>query len=146
MDMNNMKKIMIVFICAMGCLTLAFAQTAAPAAAPQTAATAPAAAPQVTPADAKNHVGQAVTVCGKVVDSKVNKYGIAGHGKPVLFYLDQPEASAVFYFVTFGSKDGGPDEAISAYKDKNVCVNGKVAVASGQPYIMAADRSTIKTK
>jgi hypothetical protein len=145
-----MKKILIVFISAMVCLTAAFAQSAPPSAPPQTAATAPAAsaatAPQVSPAEAKNHVGQMVTVCGKVVDNKVNKYGIAGHGKPVLFYIDQPEASAVFYFVTFGSKDGGPEEVVSAYNGKSVCVSGKVALAGGQPYIMAADRSTIKPK
>jgi hypothetical protein len=142
-----MKKILIVFICAMGCLALALAQSAPQGAASQGAATAQAAPPpQVSPADAKNHVGQTITVCGKVADTKINKYGIAGRGKPVLFYIDQPEATAAFYFVTFGTKDGGPDEAIAAYNGKSVCVTGKVALASDKPYIMAADRDNIKPK
>jgi hypothetical protein len=105
-----------------------------------------AAAPNVPPADAKNHVGDTVTVCGKVVDTRINKYGIPDRGKPVMFDIDQPEPDSVFYFVTFGSKAGGPDEAIAAYKGKSVCVTGKVTLASGKPYIMAADRTTIKVK
>jgi hypothetical protein len=127
--MTNMNKILIAFICAMGS-ALAFAQTA-PAA-------------HVSPAEAKNHIGETITVCGKVVDTKIGKYGLAGRGKPVLFYIDQPEASQVFYFVAFGTKEGGPDEAVAAYTGKNTCVTGKVSQASGQPYIMAVDRTSIK--
>jgi len=103
-----------------------------------------AAPPRITPSDAKNHVGDQVTVCGKVVDTRVTKYGIAGSGKPVIFDLDQPEPNPVFYFVTFGAASGGPQEAISAYKDKSVCVTGKVAVQASVPFIMARDRSKIK--
>jgi hypothetical protein len=109
-------------------------------------ALAQAAPSNVTPADAKNHVGETVIICGKVVDAKVNKYAIPDHGKPVMLDLDQPEPDPVFYFVTFGTKDGGPDEAIAAYKGKSVCVTGKVTEASGKPYIMAADRTNIKVK
>jgi hypothetical protein len=124
-----MNKFVIAFICAMGCTALALAQSAPP---------------RVTPADAKNHVGETITVCGKVVDTKINKYALAGRGKPVLFDIDKPEPDPVFYFVTFGTKDGGPDEAVAAYKDKNVCVTGRVAMASDRPYIMAVDRTKIK--
>jgi hypothetical protein len=129
-EMTNMNRILIALICAMGLAGLASAQNAAPA--------------KVSPADAKNHVGDTVTVCGKVVDTKISKYGVGGRGKPVLFYIDQPEAEQIFYFVAFGSKDGGPDEVLAAYKGKSVCVTGKVSTANGQPYIMAADRSSIK--
>jgi hypothetical protein len=134
--MTNMNKILMTLLGTMGSCALALAQAAAPAAAPA----------RVSPAEAKNHVGETVTVCGKVVDSRISKYGIAGHGKPAIFYLDQPEASAVFYFATFGSKDGGPEEALAAYTGKSVCVSGKISTASEIPYIMAADRSTIKPK
>lgn len=142
--MTNMNKLLIVLLCAMGSLALASAQAAAPSA-PATAA--PAAT--VKPTDAKNHIGDTVLVCGKVVDTKITKYGIAGMGKPVVFDIDQPEPNPIFYFVTFGSKDGGPDEAIAAYKGKNVCVTGKVSLASDVPYIMVkiTDRaSNIKIK
>lgn len=111
------------------------------------AQTAPEAAPaRVTPADAKNHIGEKATVCGKVVDTKISKYGIGGRGKPVTFDLDQPEPNPLFYFVAFGDKSGGAEEAIAAYKGKQVCVTGKIAAApNGSPMIMAADRSQVKT-
>lgn len=135
-----MNKILIAIVCAMGCLPFASAQN--DQAAPATSAP----PPQVTPADAKNHIGETVTVCGKVVDTKINKYGIGGRGKPVLFYIDKPEATADFYFLAFGTKEGGPDEAIAAYNGKSVCVTGKVAAASGKPYMGFTDRSAIKPK
>ncbi|MGD0599690.1 MAG: hypothetical protein ABR988_07700 [Terriglobales bacterium] len=108
---------------------LAFAQSAPPP-------------PRITPTEAKSRAGDTVTVCGKVVDTKVSRYGLAGRGKPVTFDLDQPEPNPVFYFVTFGTT--GPEEAIAAYKGKSVCVTGKVTVQAGVPYIMADDRSRIK--
>jgi len=125
-------KTMMFLISTLGLSALAMGQGAPPSSVP--------------PADAKNHAGEIVTICGKVVDAKINKYGIPDHGKPVMLDLDQPEPDPVFYFVTFGTKDGGPDEAIAAYKGKSVCVTGKVTMASGKPYIMAADRTTIKIK
>jgi hypothetical protein len=100
--------------------------------------------PRVTPADAKKHVGETVTVCGKVVDNQVSKYGIGGHGKPVTFDLDEPQPNPVFYFVTFGSQPDGPSEAVAAYQGKHVCVTGKIATAASGPYVMAADRNQIK--
>lgn len=107
-------------------------------------ASAQSAPPRIAVAEAKNHIGESATICGKVVDTKISKYGIAGRGKPVTFDLDQPEPNPVFYFVTFGAQPGGPDEAINAYKDKSLCVTGKISVTAGTPYIMAADRTQIK--
>jgi hypothetical protein len=123
-------KTLIVMLLTTGLSALAFAQNTAPKG--------------IAAADAKSHVGETLTVCGKVVDIKVSKYGIAGHGKPVNFDLDQPEPNPVFYFVTFGAQPGGPDEAIAAYQGKRVCVTGKINFQAGVPLIMAADRSQIK--
>jgi hypothetical protein len=130
---------LIVTICMTGLAALAFGQSppSAPSATP----------PRITAADAKNHLDETITVCGKVVDiQKVPKYGLAGHGKPVSFDLDQPEPNPVFYFVTFGAKPGGPQEAIAAYKDKSVCVTGKILGIASKPFILAADRSQIKVQ
>jgi hypothetical protein len=99
---------------------------------------------RVSPAAAKNHVGETAMVCGKVVETKVNKYGVAGHGIPVMLDLDQPEPNPVFFVVTFGSREGGPNEVIAAYKNKNICATGKITLASGKPYIILADRTNIK--
>ena len=96
-------------------------------------------------AEAKSHVGEVATVCGKVVDTKVAKYGLVGHGKPVTFDLDQSEPNPVFYFITFGTQDGGPQEALAAYEGKQVCVTGKIDLVpnGATPFIMAGDRSKI---
>jgi hypothetical protein len=127
--MKNIKNL-VLMMCLMGLSLLAYSQTAAPP------------PPRIAPADAKSHVGDTVIVCGKVVGTKVAKYGLAGRGKPVNFDLDQPEPTPVFFFVAFGAQPGGPDEAIAAYQGKSVCVSGKIALAGGVPYIMAGDRAT----
>jgi hypothetical protein len=121
---------LLVIACMTGLSPLAFAQSATP--------------PRINPSDAKNHIGETVEICGKAVDSKVSKYGIGGHGKPVAFDLDQPEPNPVFYFVTFGSQADGPQEAIAAYQGKRLCVTGKITKSSTGPFIMAADRTQIR--
>ena len=125
-------KAMLCFVCVTA--TLALSQDATPK--------------RVNPAEAKDHVGETALVCGKVVDTKIFKYGIAGHGKPVAFDLDQPEPTPVFYFIAFGAQPGGPQEAIDAYKGKRVCVNGKIdqAPSGGAPFIMSKDRTNIKVE
>jgi len=122
----------IVTMCMAGLSAVAFAQSAA--------------TPRITAAEAKNHADETVTVCGKVVDTKIFKYALGGHGKPVNFDLDQPEPNPIFFFTTFGTEAGGPDEAVNAYKGKDVCVTGKVSTSSTAPFIMAADRSKIKVQ
>ncbi|MFZ0198220.1 MAG: hypothetical protein WB523_04845 [Candidatus Sulfotelmatobacter sp.] len=132
-----MTKIMKMLIVALFVTGLSFAQNAANA--PSTPP------PMVAPADAKNHVGEMATVCGKVVDTKIPKYGLAGRGKPVSFFVDQPQTNTVFYFVAFGTEAGGAQEVVAAYQGKRVCVAGKIAMQTGAPpFILAADRSRIK--
>jgi hypothetical protein len=124
---------LIVMMCMTVVSALAFAQSAPPP-------------PRITPTEAKSRAGDTVTVCGKVVDTKVSRYGLAGRGKPVTFDLDQPEPKPVFFFVAFGSQEGGPKEAVAAYQGKRVCVTGKIETTGEPPvpFIMAADRSQIK--
>src|ERR1700676_5220731 len=127
--MTNMKTL-IVMMCLTGLSPLAFAQSATP--------------PRIAASEAKKHAGETVTVCGKVVDTKIPKYGLAGRGKPVTFDLDQPEPNPVFYFVAFGSKPEGPKEAVAAYQGKRVCVTGEINMSPAVPFILAADRAQIK--
>ena len=122
---------MIVIVCSIGLCAVGLAQDAAPA--------------RVKPVDAKKHIGETATVCGKVVDTKVTKYGIAGRGKPVSFDLDQPEPNPVFFFVAFGTQPEGPKEVVEAYNGKRVCVTGTIdAQGSSAPFIMASDRTQIR--
>ena len=103
---------------------------------------------RIKPVDAKGHVGETATICGKVVDNVVSKNGgLGGYGWPVYFYLDQPATpNPVFYFVTFGAKaQSGAPEVVDAYNGKRVCVTGKIEMQAGRPpFILATDRSQIK--
>ena len=106
---------------------------------------------KVTPADAKNHIGEMATVCGKVVDSKVFKNGLSGFGTPIQFDLDQPEPDPVFYFIGAGPEVAATQpvetqRSVDAYNGKQVCVTGKIAAApaGGTPFILAAKSSQIK--
>jgi len=103
---------------------------------------------KVSPTDAKSHIGETAVVCGKVMDAKVPKYGLSGRGKPVSFYLDQPEATSPFYFVAFGGEQAeGTKEVVDAYNGKNVCVTGKITQApSGPPFILTTERSQVKAE
>jgi hypothetical protein len=132
LNMTTIRALLMIWIA--GLASLALAQSGPP--------------PRLTAADAKNHIGEQATVCGKVVDTKTAKYGLSGHGKPVTFDLDQPEPNPVFYFLAFGSESGGPQEAVAAYQGKRVCVTGKINTvpAGGAPFILAGDRSQIKTE
>lgn len=100
---------------------------------------------RVEPTEAKHHIGETATVCGKVVDTKVSKYGIAGHGKPITLDIDQPDPNPIFNFVTFPTPPETPADVVIAYQGKRVCGTGKIASTPTGPYIMAADRSQIKT-
>jgi hypothetical protein len=114
-------------------LPLAYAQTAPP--------------PRVSPADAKDHIGEKAVVCGKVVDAEPLQNGLLGRGKPASFYLDEPMAAPVFHFVAFPKTEfGGDEELMSAFKGKHVCVTGKISLApaKGGPFILAPQRSQIK--
>ena len=107
--------------------------------------------PKVAPPDAKNHISEIATVCGKVVDSKVFKNGLAGYGTPIQFDLDQAEPNPVFYFIMAGPEVAAVQQAetqrnVDAYNGKRVCVTGKIASApsGGTPFILVARRSQVK--
>jgi hypothetical protein len=129
--MTKMKTLT-ALVCMTGLSALALAQNAA------------ATPPRITAADAKKYVDKTVMVCGKVVDSKVSKYGLTGHGKPINLALDQPEPNPVFYLVIFAPREEGAKVAVAAYQGKNVCVTGQINDGPPAPFILVPDRSQIK--
>jgi hypothetical protein len=139
LEHDKYMKTLIVMMCMTGLVPLAFAQGAAKAP-----------PPILTTAEAKDHIGDMATVCGVVVDANIKDPGIAGHGKPIFYDLDQPQPHPVFYFIAFGKKPGGFDEAraaIAGYKDKKVCVTGKIEPGGASAaFIFAADRSQVKVQ
>ncbi len=109
---------------------------AASAAAAQTAQTA-----HLTSREAKNHVGEKATVCGKVVGIH---FVSSGKGQPTFVHFDEPYPDQIFTLVIWGSdraKFGRPEEI---YRDKGLCVTGKITSYLGIPEIVATNPSQVQ--
>src|ERR1700761_5600971 len=103
------------------------------------ATTAKCTAETYTYAEVGKHVGTTGTVCGNVADSTVSKYGVGGRGKPISFQMDKPEPDTPFFFVAWAAKDADIETFRGTYKDKKVCVTGKIGNFNGIPYILTTD-------
>jgi hypothetical protein len=78
---------------------------------------------KLTAIEAKGHIGEQATVCGKVASAR---YAAATRGKPTFLNLDKPYPNQVFTVVIWGEnreKFVTPEEK---YRDKQVCVSGKI--------------------
>lgn len=96
---------------------------------------------RLTAADAKNHVGEKATVCGKVVSARFAK---ESKGQPTFLNLDEPFPNHIFTIVIWGS-DREKFGAIEVkYSVKNVCVSGKIASFQGKPEIAVDDPNQIQ--
>lgn len=98
---------------------------------------------KITAAEAKDHVGETVMVCGMAVDTKIPLYAIGNKGKPVAVDIDQPEPTPVFYFATFPTDPHKPLEVAATYKGKRVCVTGEIQ-AGKVPFILVLDPNQTK--
>jgi hypothetical protein len=100
--------------------------------------------PQVkrwTAVDAKDHIGELGTVCGKVASTR---YASTSRGKPTFLNLDKPYPSQVFTVLIWGEnrdKFGTPEEK---YREKQVCVTGKITEYRGAPEIVVGDPSSVE--
>lgn len=97
------------------------------------------AADTVASSQAKDHVGETVTVCGKVADTRyLDSSGVT------FLNFDQPFPNHTFTaFLPADSraKFGTPEKD---YKDKNVCVTGSIQNFQGKPEIVLSDPAQIK--
>ena len=87
----------------------------------------------LTAAEAKNHVGETATVCGRVVRIY---FAHKAKGLPTLMNLDMPYPQQIFTIVIWGTdrtKFGNPERT---YRDKNVCVSGKITIHHEIPEIV----------
>ena len=86
----------------------------------------------LTAAEAKNHVGETATVCGRVASAH---FAEKAKGLPTFMNLDMPYPHQIFTIVIWGTdrpKFGNPERT---YRDKNVCVSGKITSHRGIPEI-----------
>ena len=95
---------------------------------------------KITAAEAKDHVGEIRTVCGKAVSTH---YASGSKGQPTFLNLDEAYPKEVFTILIWGSdraKFGSPE---TKYKDAKVCVTGKITSRREKPEITATEPSQI---
>ena len=98
-------------------------------------------APALTTAEAKSHIGQQATVCGTV---KTARWASASNRKPTFLNLDEPYPKQLFTVVIFEehrSKFSPPPE--EQFKDKAICVTGKIEDFRGLPEIVVTEPKQI---
>ena len=95
---------------------------------------------KITAAEAKDHVGETRTVCGKVASTH---FATGSKGQPTFLNLDEPYPKEVFTILIWGSdraKFGAPE---TKYKDARVCVTGKITSHREKPEIIATEPGQI---
>jgi len=86
----------------------------------------PCKAGEITPAEAKSHIGQVVTVRGTVDQVKVS-------AKAIFLDFGGRYPNQAFVVVTFNTAFA---DVLSAYEGKTISVNGKVELYRGKPEII----------
>ena len=98
------------------------------------------AADPVPSAQAKDHVGETVTVCGKVADARYLDSG--NHATFVNFDKPYPDHTFTIYIAGENrAKFGTPEKD---WLSKDVCITGKIQDYRGKPEIVATEASQIK--
>jgi len=95
----------------------------------------------LTATQAKDHIGEQATVCGKVVSTG---FAESSRGKPTFLNFDKPYPDQIFTLAIWGSdrsKFGDPE---TKYRGKWVCVTGKISAFKGVPEVVANESAQIK--
>ena len=96
---------------------------------------------KISAAEAKDHIGDRATVCGKVASTH---YAKSSKGEPTFLNLDEPYPKEIFTILIWGSdreKFGSPE---LEYKGLRVCATGKITSYRGVPEIIATERGQIE--
>jgi hypothetical protein len=96
----------------------------------------------ISPEDAKNHIGQQANICGTVVNTR---YAARIKGQPAFLYLNKRYPQHIFTVLIWGfdrSKFHKSPETF--YKNKKICVSGKIEQSKRIPEIVARVPSQIQ--
>jgi len=96
---------------------------------------------KITPKQAKDHVGEVQTVCGKVVSTR---HAATSKGEPTFLNLDEPYPKQVFTIIIWGSNRAKFTDPEKKYRDSQICVTGKITSYRGTPEITASDPTEIQ--
>src|SRR5690242_12552853 len=84
----------------------------------------------ISASEAKNHVGENATVCGKVASAH---YAMTSRGRPTFLNLDRAYPGQIFTVVIWGSdrpKFGAPEVT---FNRRTICVTGEITLYRGAP-------------
>ncbi len=97
----------------------------------------------ITTAQAKDHIGEEATVCGKVVGAR---YAASSRGRPTFLNLDRPHPNQIFTVVIRGRNRAQFGKPEKDYLKKKICVTGKIEAYRGKPQIEAKASGDIVLK
>ena len=95
----------------------------------------------ITAREAKNHVGEKATVCGRVAGIH---FVSSGKGQPTFVHFDEQYPNQVFTLVIWGTdrpKFGRPEDL---YRNKDLCVTGKITSYLEVPEIVASNPNQVQ--
>ena len=97
----------------------------------------------LTATEAKAHIGEQATVCGKVVSTR---WAESSRGSPTFLNFDQPYPNQIFTLVIWGNDRSKFDNPETTYRGKRVCVTGKISAFKGVPEVAASEPAQIKVQ
>lgn len=98
----------------------------------------PVAAQSISAADARNHVGEKATVCGKVADERTVT---SSSEEPTFINLDAPYPRQIFTIVTW--REDRPAVGKLPGQGSRVCITGLIEKYRGVPEIKLWSRSQL---
>src|ERR1700676_3798045 len=96
---------------------------------------------KLSASEAKEHFGENATVCGDVVSTR---FAASSKGQPTFLNFDKPYPNQIFTVVIWGSNRSKFKTPEEDYKDKKICVFGKITAYDGLPEIIADDPKQIR--
>ena len=91
----------------------------------------PASAQTISAADAKNHIGEQATVCGKVASEKT---AVSSRGEPTFIHLDSAYPNQVFTILVWGDDRQSVGELPQV--GSHICATGLIKDYRGVPEIV----------
>jgi hypothetical protein len=99
--------------------------------------------PTISATEAEYHIGEVVTVCDIVASTR---YASSMRGQPTFLNLSKPYPNRILTAVIWGrdrDKFGEPEEK---FRDKHICVTGKIRRHHRGPEIVVTDPAQITIK
>lgn len=100
-------------------------------------------APRMVTADeARKHVGSVVTVCDSVASAT---YVSRSNGRPTFLNLGRAYPNQIFTVVIWGEvRDQFPEPPERAFRNRRICVTGRVTTYRGAPQIVVREPSAVR--